>query len=325
MVMKEFEIIQTYFAGRGPQRKDVVLGVGDDAALTRMPQDKLLVIATDTMVEDTHFFKDSCPRSIGHRCLAVNLSDFAAMGAEPAWASVALTLPTADEAWVKEFSDGLFEIADYYNVQIVGGDTTQGPLAVSVSLKGFVTEGKATLRSGAKAGDWIYVTGELGASALAVKAKLEGLEFQPEVSNLINQRFNFPSARIAAGHVIRHAATSAIDISDGLVQDLGHILKASNVSALIEVEKLPVSDLLVDAVGKEQALHFALSGGEDYELLFTVPEEQKAYLDQNATAMGINVTKIGQIRGGQTELELTLHGENFEINDEQGFQHFNAE
>ena len=172
--MKEFELIQTYFANRGPQRKDVVLGVGDDAALTRVPQDKLLVVATDTMVENVHFFKDADPRSIGHRCLAVNLSDFAAMGAEPAWASLALTLPEVDEAWIKEFSDGLFEIAEYYNVQIIGGDTTQGPLTITVSLKGFVPEEKVLKRDGAKTGDWIYVTGQLGDAALAVQSKLNG-------------------------------------------------------------------------------------------------------------------------------------------------------
>lgn len=323
--MKEFDLIQTYFAGRGPKRKDVVLGVGDDAAITRVPAEKLLVVATDTMVENTHFFADSSPRSIGHRCLAVNLSDFAAMGAEPAWASIALTLPSINEAWIKEFTDGLFEIAEYYNVQIIGGDTTQGPLAVSVSLKGFVTEGKAMLRSGAKAGDWIYVTGQLGDSALSVQAKLNKIELAQDVQVMTQQRFDFPSARIAAGQVIRHAATSAIDLSDGLLQDLGHILNASNVSAHIDVEKLPISYLIEDAVGKEQAIKLALTGGEDYELLFTVPEEQKAYLDQNATAMGVNFTCIGQVRGGKPSIDLSLNGEPYTVEDEQGFQHFSQE
>lgn len=323
--MKEFELIQTYFSGRGPQRKDVVLGVGDDAALTKMPQDMLLVVATDTMVENTHFFKDSCPRSIGHRCLAVNLSDFAAMGAEPAWASIALTLPTVDEAWVKEFTEGLFEIAEYYNVQIIGGDTTQGPLAVSVSLKGFVAEGKALLRSGAKAGDWIYVTGQLGDSALAVESKLGKQSISQETFKAVEQRFNYPSARIAAGHVLRHAATSALDISDGLVQDLGHIIKASNVSAHIDVDLVPISPVVQEAVGKEKAIELALMGGEDYELLFTVPEEQKGYLELNATAMGINYTCIGQMKGnanGSPTISLTKNDEPFDLSSKQGFQHF---
>lgn len=320
--MKEFELIQTYFSGRGPQRKDVVLGVGDDAALTKIPQDMLLVVATDTMVENTHFFKDACPRSIGHRCLAVNLSDIAAMGAEPAWASIALTLPSVDEEWVKAFSEGLFEIAEYYNVQIIGGDTTQGPLAVSVCLKGFVAEGKALLRSGAKAGDWLFVTGQLGDSALAVEAKLGRESLTGDAKTAVEQRFNFPSARIAAGHVLRHAATSALDISDGLVQDLGHILKASNVSAQIDVDAVPISPAVLEAVGPERGLELALMGGEDYELLFTVPEEQKAFLELNATAMGINYTCIGQIKGGNSGVSLVRNGEPFELTRNTGFQHF---
>lgn len=320
--MKEFELIQTYFSGRGPQRKDVVLGVGDDAALTKMPQDMLLVVATDTMVENTHFFKDACPRSIGHRCMAVNLSDFAAMGAEPAWASVALTLPSVDEEWVKEFTEGLFEIAEYYNVQIIGGDTTQGPLAVSVSLKGFVAEGKALLRSGAKAGDWLFVTGQLGDSALAVEAKLGKESISEDALKKVQQRFDYPAARIAAGHVLRHAATSALDVSDGLVQDLGHILKASGVSAEIDVDKVPVSPVVVEAVGEERALELALMGGEDYELLFTVPEEQKGYLELNATAMGINYTCIGQIKGGDSGVSLRRKGKPYALSNNKGFQHF---
>lgn len=269
--MKEFELIQTYFANRGPQRKDVVLGVGDDAALTRVPQDKLLVVATDTMVENVHFFKDADPRSIGHRCLAVNLSDFAAMGAEPAWASLALTLPDADEDWIREFSAGLFEIAEYYNVQIIGGDTTQGPLSITISLKGFVTEDKVLTRDGAKTGDWIYVTGQLGDSALAVQSKLKGKALPEHHRKHIEQKFNFPSARLAAGHVIRHAASAAIDISDGLIQDLGHVLKASNVSAIVDVTRLPISDDVIGCVEISEAIDLALIGGEDYELIFTVP------------------------------------------------------
>ncbi len=322
--MKEFELIQTYFSGRGPQRKDVVLGVGDDAALTRVPTDKLLVVATDTMVENTHFFPDASPRSIGHKCLAVNLSDFAAMGAEPAWASIALTLPSADEAWVKEFTDGLFEIADYYHVQIVGGDTTQGPLSVSVSLKGFISEEKVLLRSGAKVGDWIYVTGSLGDSALAVDSKLKGLELQEPHKSSIEEKFNFPAARLAAGQMLRHAATSAIDVSDGIVQDLQHILNASNVGAEIDVDKLPISVAVESSCDRLQAERYALTGGEDYELLFTVPEEKKGYLEQNATAMGVNFTCIGQIKNGENKLVLVKEGEVYSFDDAPGYQHFSA-
>lgn len=323
--MKEFELIQKYFAGRGPQRKDVILGVGDDAALTRIPEDMLLVVATDTMVENVHFFKDAPARSVGHKCLAVNLSDFAAMGAEPAWASVAITLPDADEEWLKEFSDGLFEIADYYQVQIIGGDTTQGPLAVTVSLKGFVREDKALLRSGAKTGDWIYVTGQLGDSALTVASKLGHVEVVETNAILSERKFNYPTARIAAGQVIKHVATSAIDISDGLVQDLGHILKASSVSAKVDVNKLPISPSVLASVGEDKAIELALMGGEDYELIFTIPEEQKAYLEQNATSMGVDFHCVGQIKGTDEGLVLVKDGEKFPMPNQKGFEHFSAE
>ena len=320
--MKEFELISSYFADRGPKRKDVILGIGDDAALTKVPNDNLLVVATDTMVEGVHFFKDAPARSVGHKCLAVNLSDFAAMGAEPAWASVAMTLPDANEEWVKEFTEGLFAIAEYYNVQIVGGDTTQGPLAITVSVKGFIKEDKALLRNGAKTGDWVYVTGQLGDAGLTVANKTSQIKLDSNIATLSEQKFNYPSARIAAGHVLRHAATSAIDISDGLIQDLGHILKASKVSAEIELKQLPISPSVTIALSERQAIELALIGGEDYELLFTVPEEKKSYLEQNATAMGVDFHCIGQIKGGDTGITLLLDGEKYPLPEKLGFQHF---
>lgn len=323
--MKEFELINSYFVDRGPKRKDVILGVGDDAALTKVPEDNLLVVATDTMVEGIHFFKDAPAKSIGHKCLAVNLSDFAAMGAEPAWASIAMTLPNSDEAWIKDFTDGLFEIAEYYNVQIIGGDTTQGPLTVTVSIKGFIREDKALLRSGAKIGDWIYVTGQLGDAALTVANKLGQVDLDANLAALSEQKFNYPSARIAAGHVLRHAATSAIDVSDGLMQDLAHILKASEVSAELFVDKLPISPSVMSMLPEDKAVELALIGGEDYELLFTLPEEQKAFLEQNATAMGVEYTCIGQIKGAaSSNITLLKDGEPYPMPERQGFQHFGS-
>ena len=323
--MKEFELINSYFVDRGPKRKDVILGVGDDAALTKVPEDNLLVVATDTMVEGIHFYKDAPAKSIGHKCLAVNLSDFAAMGAEPAWASIAMTLPNSDEAWIKEFTDGLFEIAEYYNVQIIGGDTTQGPLTVTVSIKGFIREEKALLRSGAKIGDWVYVTGQLGDAALTVSNKLGHVDLDANLAALSEQKFNYPSARIAAGHVLRHAATSAIDVSDGLIQDLAHILKASDVSAELFVDKLPISPSVKSMLPEEKAIELALIGGEDYELLFTLPEEQKAFLEQNATAMGVEYTCIGQIKGAaNSNITLFKDGEPYPMPSRQGFQHLGS-
>jgi thiamine-monophosphate kinase len=323
--VKEFELISSFFADRGPKRKDVILGIGDDAALTKVPEDNLLVVATDTMVEDVHFFKDAPPRSIGHKCLAVNLSDFAAMGAEPAWASVAMTLPEASDEWLEEFTAGLFAIAEYYNVQIVGGDTTQGPLAITVSVKGFIKEDKALLRSGAKVGDWIYVTGQLGDAALTVANKLGQVDLDSNIATLSEQKFNYPSARIAAGHVLRHAATSAIDISDGLIQDLRHIIRASGVSAEVNLDNLPVSPSVNAALSEELALEMALIGGEDYELLFTVPEEKKAYLEQNSTAMGVGFHCIGQIKSGDTGIVLMKDSEKYPLPEKLGFEHFSGQ
>jgi thiamine-monophosphate kinase len=323
--MKEFELIRKYFSERGPKRKDVVLGIGDDAALMRVPQDKLLVTATDTMVENTHFFPNTSARSIGHRCLAVNLSDFAAMGAEPAWASVAITLPTVDEDWIEEFTQGLFDAAEYCNVQIIGGDTTQGPLAITVSLNGFVPENKALLRSGAKPGDWIYVTGTLGDSALTVASKLNKVQVKAEYLEQAELKFNYPVARLAAGQVIRRVATSAIDISDGLIQDLSHILNASNVSAEIDVASLPISTALTATLDEDSATVMALIGGEDYELLFTISEEQKGYLEQNATSMGVGFTCIGQVRGGDSGISLMKADKKYPLPNMNGYQHFSSE
>jgi thiamine-monophosphate kinase len=322
--MKEFELIHQYFSERGPVRKDVVLGIGDDAAILKVPAEQQLVVATDTLVEGTHFFKDADPKSVGHKALVANISDFAAMGAEPAWASVALTIPEADLTWVEGFSQGLYEVAEYYNVQVIGGDTTQGPLSVSISLKGFVPENRALLRSGAKTGDWIYVTGDLGQSALVVDVLSKKLEIEPSVLIAAEQKFHFPNARLAAAQVLRHAATSAIDISDGLVQDLQHILKASKVSADLNLEQLPIAEVLVNNLSPEQALQYALTGGEEFELLFTVPEEHRAFLEQNATAMGVKYTKIGQIKGGEHGISYLQNGDKISTPFicDSGYEHF---
>lgn len=320
--MKEFELIHRYFIGRGPNRKDVIVGIGDDAAVLKVPDGKNLVVATDTMVEGTHFFQDASARSIGHKALVVNLSDFAAMGAEPAWASVALTLPTINEAWVEQFSQGLFDVAEYYGVQIVGGDTTKGPLSVTISLKGFVPEDRILKRSEAKAGDWIYVTGDLGRPALAVDYYKETKPLDSSNKEQVLEKFNFPNARLAAAQVIRHIATSAIDISDGLMQDLQHILTSSGVSAELYLDQLPISESLTNAISSEEAQRYALCGGEEYELLFTIPEEQRASLELNATAMGVTYTKIGQIKGGTSGITLLENGEKVSPQNYSGFEHF---
>jgi len=322
--MKEFELINRYFKGRGVTRRDVNLGIGDDCALVTVPANCQLAVTTDTLVAGVHFFDDISPRALGHRVLAVNLSDLAAMGAEPTWVSVALTLPNIDVEWLEEFTEGMHEIAEYYNVQIIGGDTTQGPLTITICAKGTVPEGKALRRGGAKVGDWIYVTGPLGDAGLAIESRKQEFKIAPEHLRYVNQRFDYPAPRVAAGQVLRGLASSAIDVSDGLLADLGHILAMSQVSAQIHVEKVPTSDAMQDTLDKSQQLPFILNYGDDYELLFTVPDDNKSMLELKLRQYGVEATCIGQIKSGEGQIELSLDGEKLDFND-TGFEHFSKE
>jgi thiamine-monophosphate kinase len=319
--MKEFELINRYFTGRGISRRDVALGIGDDCAIVSVPENCQLAVTTDTLVEGVHFFSDIPPRALGHRILAVNLSDLAAMGAEPAWVSLGLTLPKIDPDWLEEFTEGMHEIAEYYNVQIIGGDTTQGPLTITVCAKGIVPNGKALTRSGAKNGDWIYVTGPLGDSGLAIEARKQNWSIAPEHLKSANERFHFPSPRVAAGQVLRGVATAAIDISDGLIADLSHILSQSAVGAVVHVDKVPTSDALNSL--EDEALRFklALAYGDDYELLYTVSDDNKNLLENKLRQYGVEPVCIGQIVNNDGSLELFNDNKPWPI-PETGFEHF---
>ncbi|SFB80762.1 thiamine-phosphate kinase [Pseudoalteromonas denitrificans DSM 6059] len=314
-------MISRFFKNNGITRKDVNLGIGDDGAVVTIPDNCQLVVTTDTLVSGVHFFPDMDPRALGHRALAVNLSDLAAMGAEPAWISLALTLPKADIHWLEEFTAGMHEIAEYFNVQIIGGDTTQGPLTISVCAKGTVPTGKALTRSGAKNGDWIYVSGPLGDSGVAIEAQKGKHELTPRHLATVKKRFEYPSPRVAAGQVLRGLASAAIDISDGLLADLQHILDLSGVSATINVDKVPVSDVLKEALTPEEYLPYVLSYGDDYELLFTVPEDNKGMLEINLKQYGVDAVCIGQIKGSGGEIELLNNEANFEFRA-KGYKHF---
>ncbi|PAJ74862.1 thiamine-phosphate kinase [Pseudoalteromonas sp. NBT06-2] len=319
--MDEFELISRFFKNNGITRKDVDLGIGDDGAVVTVPENCQLVVTTDTLVSGVHFFPDIDPRALGHRALAVNLSDLAAMGAEPAWISLALTLPEADIQWLEEFTAGMHEIAEYFNVQIIGGDTTKGPLTISVCAKGTVPTGKALTRSGAKNGDWIYVSGQLGDSGVAIEAQKGKHNLSPRQLESVKKRFEYPSPRVAAGQVLRGLASSAIDISDGLIADLQHILDLSGVGASINVEKVPVSEVLKEALTQDEYLPYALAYGDDYELLFTVPEDNKGMLEINLRQYGVDAVCIGQIKGNEGEIELLQNEERFEMKV-KGYQHF---
>ena len=318
--MKEFQIIEKYFSQLGPKRKDVELGIGDDCALVNPVDIKAIAISCDTLVEGTHFLPQMPVEDLGYKSLAVNLSDLAAMGAEPAWMTLAITLPDVNEEWLEAYSKGLYEIAEYYSIALVGGDTTKGPKSLTITVNGLVPPKLALRRSGAQNGDWIYVTGTLGDSALGLDVILGNQQVPEEHKPYLINRHYRPTPRVFAGQSIRGIATSAIDLSDGLVSDINHILKASDVGANIAVNALPLSDALVESIGKEHAIEYALAGGEDYELLFTVPDEQTGALDTALKQTGVKYTKIGQITAGG---RLTLrHGKQEYIHHKQGFEHF---
>jgi thiamine-monophosphate kinase len=320
-IVKEFQLIESFFTGRAQSRKDVALGIGDDCAIVEPAANKSVVISCDTLVESVHFFPDMPAKALGYKSLAVNLSDLASMGAEPAWMTLALTLPDVDENWLADFSEGLFEIAEYYGVALIGGDTTRGPRSITITINGQVPKHSGLTRSGAKNGDWIYVTGTLGDSALGLdllrgKANCN----EDDRSYLINRHYR-PTPRVLAGQALRTLASSAIDISDGLVSDIQHVLKASNIGATVNVDKLPLSNQLKANVSAEMALSYALTGGEDYELLFTVSEAQKGALEIALAETGVKFTQIGQVCTGG-KLKLLLDKQPFEpIN--LGFEHFN--
>ncbi|MDE2091173.1 MAG: thiamine-phosphate kinase [Gammaproteobacteria bacterium] len=296
--MDEFEIIRRHFLNTTIYRDDVRLGIGDDAAILRVPPGQELVVSVDTLIAGVHFPEDLPAAAIGHRALAVNLSDLAAMGAKPAWALLALSLPLADDGWLQKFARGFFALAERHQVALVGGNLARGPLNITVTVHGLLPSGQALVRSGAQPGDRIYVTGWLGDAAQGLQQLREHMQIT-EADNCV-QRFCFPEPRIQAGLALRGIASAAIDISDGLVADLGHIVQASGVGAQLQVERLTLSPSLLRYKPREQALNLALAGGDDYELCFTVPEVRLPLLESQAHAFGCPVTHIGEITASKT-------------------------
>lgn len=324
MACGEFELIARYFDRVTSSRRDVEKGIGDDCALLSVPEKQSLAISTDTLVAGIHFLADIHPADLGYKALAVNLSDLAAMGADPAWLTLALTLPNVDESWLESFSDSLFELLDYYDMQLIGGDTTRGPLSMTLGIHGLVPQGRALRRAGARIGDWIYVTGTLGDSAAGL-ALLLGQEqlSDPAAHEALIKRHLRPIPRILQGQALRDLASSAIDISDGLISDLGHVLKASDCGARINLDALPLSEPLKQNFSPEQCLHWALSGGEDYELCFTVPEINRGALDVALGYLGVPFTCVGQI-GPQSEGLVLLQDDRVVEFNHKGFDHFGA-
>lgn len=296
--MGEFDLIAHYF--KRPARS-AVLGVGDDCALLAPLPGHQLALSTDTLVEGRHFLPTVHPVHLGHKALAVNLSDLAACGARPRAFLLSLTLPRVDEAWLSGFAQGLWALADAFECELIGGDTTQGPLNINITVMGDVPAGQALLRSGAHAGDDIYVSGTLGDARVALEVFRGQLTVPETVFLTARARMEQPSPRIALGMALRGVATAAADISDGLLGDLGHILTASQVGA--EIHAAWALPLLASGphlkLPTAQHLEFVLTGGDDYELVFTAPPQQSAAVHEAARASQTPITRIGTIREGQ--------------------------
>jgi thiamine-monophosphate kinase len=300
--MEEFSLIDRIHA-RSRGRGDVVLGIGDDAALLRVPPGEQLVVTMDTLNEGVHFPAESRPFDIGWKTLAVNMSDLAAMGARPAWCTLSLSLPQVDAAWLDGFADGFFALADQHGIGLIGGDTTRGPLSLSVTAMGHVAEGNALRRDGARVGDDIWVTGTLGDAAAALKLWLAGtLAVANEADAAIEplrQRLQRPTPRVQAGLRLVGLASAAVDISDGLLADLGHICVRSRVGAQLQLQALPASAALHAAFDGDERYLMQCAGGDDYELCFTAPPQHRDAVEQAMQFAGVLVTRIGRVVAGE--------------------------
>ena len=314
--MSEFDLIRRHFTRPSPS---AVVGVGDDAALLRLGSGMELAVSTDMLVSGTHFFPDADPFLLGHKTLAVNLSDMAAMGAQPRWATLALALPEVNEAWLKKFSDGFFSLAQQFGVELIGGDTTRGPLNLCVTIMGEVPQGAALRRDGAQVGDDIWVSGRLGDAALAL-AHLRGeIQLSAADYSVCSMALHRPQPRVSLGQALRGVAHSAIDISDGLLADLGHILDCSRVGAEIQFDALPVSEVLRSCSAISQ--HCALSSGDDYELCFTAPSNRRVELKKISQSQNLPLTYIGSIVAGSGCVVQAADGSAINIK-ETGYDHF---
>lgn len=311
--MSEFDLIRRHFTRPTPS---AVLGVGDDAALFEVSAGNVLAVSSDMLVSGTHFFPDADPYALGHKTLAVNLSDLAAMGAVPRWATLAIALPAVDESWLAAFSAGFFALANAHHVELIGGDTTRGALNLCVTIFGEVPSHLALRRAGAQVGDEIWVSGRLGDAALALAHLQNRIALTEAEFAAVAPALHQPQPRVALGLALRGIAHSALDISDGLLGDLGHILAASRVGAEIEWAALPVSETLRGLAltpcsltpcpspageGGYVALlqQCVLSGGDDYELCFTAPLHHHADVRHRAAKVGVPVTRIGRIVSGR--------------------------
>ncbi|HXS51952.1 MAG TPA: thiamine-phosphate kinase [Usitatibacter sp.] len=316
----EFDVIARHFTRPAA---NAVLGVGDDCALVQLSRGMELAVSVDTMVSGTHFFPDVDPETLGHKSLAVNLSDIAAMGGMPYWAMLALTLPRVDHDWLAAFAKGFFDLAAEFDVSLIGGDTTRGPLTLTVTIMGEVPAGAAVRRSGAKAGNDIWVSGHLGDAALAVahrhgKLELDAADYREAVMRLYE-----PTPRVSLGQALRGLATAAIDISDGLLADLGHICKLSKLGAVVELAALPLSPIGARHVASDAGRTAIVAGGDDYELCFTAHPNSRESIQDLTKMLGVPITRIGQVKRGKGVSLVGPDGKAVKI-DGRGYDHFSA-
>lgn len=327
LFMSEFNIIEEYFTPIQGEQNQVELGVGDDGALVNLPETHHLVVTTDMLIAGVHFPENTSPEDIACKALAVNLSDLAAMGANPRWFTLAISLPEVDPVWLKRFASSLMKQAEFYNISLIGGDTNKGPLSITIQALGQVPKSKALRRSTAKKGDYIYCTGTLGDAALGL-AILQGKQtvIDDKDRHYLVNRLNCPTPRLGTGLSLRSGASAAIDISDGLINDLQHILDASSdedqgtIGAVLNLEDLPLSDSFRRYLGEVDAWEMALAGGDDYELCFTVSEAEQDLLTTSLTNAGCIFTCIGRITG-KKGIELQNAGAKVSLNL-KGFDHF---
>ena len=310
----EFEIIERYFKKK---MKQTALGVGDDAAMIHVRNNYQLAISSDMLIENIHFLKNTNPSHLGWKSLAVNLSDIAAMGATPKWATLSISLPKINHAWLKKFSKGFFECADKFGIDLIGGDTTKGPLSISITIMGESKKDEALLRSGAKINDDIWVTGQLGLASMGL-ANLQGqLKLPPRIKMKCIRALEIPTPKTFLGSYLSRYANSCIDISDGLIQDLKHILKASKVGASLLLNDIPCEKF----IHTSKQYQFVLNGGDDYELLFTAAKKNRPFIKKIAKKTNTPVTMIGNITKKKALNILSEQGKSIKFNP-KGFDHF---
>ena len=310
----EFEIIERYFKKK---MKQTALGVGDDAAMIHVRNNYQLAISSDMLIENIHFLKNTNPSHLGWKSLAVNLSDIAAMGAIPKWATLSISLPKINHAWLKKFSKGFFKCADKFGIDLIGGDTTKGPLSISITIMGESKKDEALLRSGAKINDDIWVTGQLGLASMGL-ANLQGqLKLPPRIKMKCLRALEIPTPKTFLGSYLSRYANSCIDISDGLIQDLRHILKASKVGASLLLNDIPCEKF----IHTSKQYQFVLNGGDDYELLFTAAKKNRPFIKKIAKKTNTPVTMIGNITKKKALNILSEQGKSIKFNP-KGFDHF---